>query len=210
MSCMQCLQARVEYLNMEVPLPSSWQPDARYAKHPVYPVQRGPHSASLPRHPKSSHVANVANMLLPASVGLGCAGASRRAHWRTQVRRFKKKHSRPWRARCDCSACPENVEGPNSGDADDSKGEGKDAADVGEMDDASFSAAFRKRAQEVEQQEMERRVEIEKNWQEGRADVKVGAVADDWVRRVSLSCQEIGLDCRLACDSTPKIDYASK
>ena len=85
-----------------------------------------------------------------------------------------------------CAKCSSSAS-ENDGAGGD-EGEGKDAS---VEDDEAFFAAFRKRAQEVEQQALQRRAAIDKNWKDGRADVKVGAIANDWVRRVILVDDEL-------------------
>ena len=86
------------------------------------------------------------------------------------------------------TCCPRCIRGARSGSDGDSQ-EGSEAA--ANLDDSAFFAAFRKRAQEVEQQAAERKAAVDRNWKDGRAEVKVGAVANDWVRRVILVDDEL-------------------
>ncbi|CAE6972654.1 unnamed protein product [Symbiodinium natans] len=130
----------------------------------------------------------LATLLVPASAGFVGLAARRRV-W------SKAKRSEKWCAKLTRLTCSRSDKDGDEGSKA-SKEERNDIQDTGaggpdELDDAAFFAAFRKRAQEVEQQEMERQGVVDRNWQAGRADVKVGAVANDWVRRVILVDDEL-------------------
>jgi len=70
--------------------------------------------------------------------------------------------------------------------------DGKQGADLPiDDDDAAFLRAFQERAREVENLQKERERIIDRNWREGKAEVKLGAVVNDWVRRVILAEDEL-------------------
>ncbi|CAE7818125.1 unnamed protein product [Symbiodinium sp. CCMP2592] len=128
------------------------------------------------RAEQAGHRQHFATLFFPAGVGGVCVRVARRRALRSSANR-----------RSD-TRCPRCIRGARSGSDGDSQ-EGSEAA--ANLDDSAFFAAFRKRAQEVEQQAAERKAAVDRNWKDGRAEVKVGAVANDWVRRVILVDDEL-------------------
>lgn len=119
---------------------------------------------------------HFATLFIPAGVGGVCVRVARHRAVRSSANRLSG------------TCCPRCIRGARSGSDGDSQ-EGSEAA--ANLDDSAFFAAFRKRAQEVEQQAAERKAAVDRNWKDGRAEVKVGAVANDWVRRVILVDDEL-------------------
>lgn len=153
---------------MEVAWPGCREVPNHLAK---YSLWRPLHS----RVEQTGHRQHFSSLVFLAGVGGACLRVARRRALRSSANR--------------CSdAYLGHIRRARSGSDGDTQ-EGSEAA--ANLDDSAFFAAFRKRAQEVEQQAAERKAAVDRNWKEGRAEVKVGAVANDWVRRVILVDDEL-------------------